>query len=114
MAEQDFSTHYEQTLLAVEEAVEAVVDNYDADIDFESVNDILTLTCPDGSSIIITRQSATKQLWVAAKSGGFHFDLQNKHWVCDADGETLSDKLTSMCLQQANVQIDFSSLAQTC
>ncbi|MDG2176750.1 MAG: iron donor protein CyaY [Gammaproteobacteria bacterium] len=114
MAELDFSTHYEQTLLAVEEAVEAVIDNNDADIDFESVNDILTLTCPDGSSIIITRQSATKQLWLAAKSGGFHFDLQNNHWVCDADGEKLPDKLTSMCLQQANVQIDFFALNQIC
>jgi len=76
MTEQDFSTRYEQTLLIVEEAVESAIDDNDADIDFESMNDILTLTCSDGSSIIFTRQSATSQLWLAAKSGGFHFDLE--------------------------------------
>ena len=119
MTESDFDTHYEKTLLAVESAVEEVaveevIDNTDAEIDFESGNDILTLTCPDGSLIIITKQSATSQLWLAAKSGGFHFDMKDKSWVCDTDGETLPDKLTSMCLQQANAQIDFSALDQLC
>ena len=114
MTEQDFSTRYDQTLLIVEQAVESAIDDNDADIDFESMNDILTLTCSDGSSIIFTRQSATSQLWLAAKSGGFHFDLENNRWICDADGETLLDKLTSICLLQANVQIDFSALDKPC
>ena len=114
MTEPGFNTLYEQTLMTVEGTVEEAIDNNDVDIDFESVNDILTLTCPDGSSIIITRQSATNQLWLAAKSGGFHFDFQNKRWVCDADGESLSDKLTSMCIQQADVQLDFSALDKLC
>ena len=104
MSDADFPTRYEQTLMAIEDAVE----NSGADLDYETVNDILTLTCPDGSSIIITRQSATQQLWVAAKSGGFHFDMTPDAWVCDADGETLADKLGRICRSQGGADIDFS------
>jgi len=103
MSDQNFNARYEQTLFAIEEAVEESGE----DMDFESVNDILTLTCSDGSSIIITRQSATQQLWLAARSGGFHFDMNDSGWVCDSDGQTLSDKLSAICLEQGGVSIEF-------
>ena len=103
MSDNDFSTRYEETLLAIEDAIEESGE----DIDYETVNDILTLTCPDGSAIIVTKQSATSQLWLAAKSGGFHFDLEDGEWICDSDGETLRGKLAAICRQQAGVGIEF-------
>jgi len=103
MTEQDFNSRYEQTLLAIEDAVEESGE----DLDYESVNDILTLTCTDGTAIIITRQSATRQLWLAARSGGFHFDMHDSSWLCDSDGETLYDKLSAICLEQGGVSIQF-------
>jgi CyaY protein len=107
MSDAEFSTRYEETLIAIEDAVE----NSGADLDYETVNDILTLTCPDGSSIIITRQSATRQLWLAAKSGGFHFDMTTEGWVCDSDRESLIHKLTNIFREQAGVDINFSDMA---
>lgn len=106
MSTPEFHSRYEETLLAIEDAVEVAVDDSGIDVDFESVNDILTITCSDGSAIIITPQSATGQLWVAAKSGGFHFDLAGDGWVCDADGETLTEKLTRICREQAGLDIE--------
>jgi CyaY protein len=108
MSTADFSTHYEKTLLAIEDAVERALEESDVDLDYESVNDILTLTCPDGSAIIITRQSATQQLWLAAKSGGFHFDMDGDGWTCDTDGQSLAEKLGNICRQQAGVDIQLS------
>ena len=105
MSSATFSSSYEQTLSDIEQAVEALIDESDVDLDYETVNNILTLTCPDGSSIIITPQSATGQLWLAARSGGFHFDLKEGEWVCDSDGETLKEKLSAIGLQQAGVAI---------
>jgi CyaY protein len=104
MSNADFITRYEETLIAIEDAIE----NSGTDIDYESVNDILTLTCPNGSLIIITRQSATQQLWLAAKSGGFHFDLRDGDWVCDTDGESLAFKLADICKMQGGADIDFA------
>ena len=103
MSDADFSTRYEDTLVAIEDTVE----DSGTDLDYETVNDILTLTCANGSAIIITRQSATRQLWLAAKSGGFHFDMGDDDWICDADGETLSAKLSAICKSQGSVDIEF-------
>ncbi len=103
MNELDFNTRYEETLLAIEDAIEESGE----DLDFESVNDILTLTCSNDSLIIITKQSATSQLWLAAKSGGFHFDRQGDGWVCDSDGQSLSDMLAHICQEQGGVNIQF-------
>ena len=70
---------------------------------------MLTLTFRNGSVAIISRQSAIHQLWLAARSGGFHFDYDGsrKQWVCTANGKTLPDMLSEVCLQQGNVQLDF-------
>jgi len=107
MSNPDFSTQYDQTLMAIENIVEAAIEESDIELDYETVNDILTLTCANGSSIIITRQSATSQLWLAAKSGGFHFDFVDGQWLCDSDQESLGSKLQSICLTQGAVNINF-------
>lgn len=108
MSSPDFNTRYDETLLAIEEAVEEAIDFIETELDFETINDILTLTCEDGTSIIITRQSATSQLWLAARSGGFHFDLVDGQWICDSDQESLGIKLSGICRSQGGVDIDFS------
>ena len=108
MTNPDFNTHYDETLLTIEETVEEAMENSDVEMDYETINDILTLTCEDGTSIIITRQSATDQLWLAARSGGFHFDLVEGQWICDADQESLGNKLSSICQTQGGLSINFS------
>ena len=102
MTDAEFETLYSQTLLQIEDAIEAA----DPDMDYETVNDILTVTCPDGSSIIFTRQTAARQLWLAAKSGGFHFDYDpdEASWVCYS-GESLGQKLKDIFLQQAGMEL---------
>ena len=106
----DFYKHYEATLLAIENAVEAAVNEGDVEMDYETVNDILTLTCADDSTIIITPQSATSQLWLAARSGGFHFDLANGRWTCKTDGELLADKLAAICSAQGGLDVVFEGI----
>ena len=70
MNESDFDQLAEETMLAIEEAI----DESGADIDYDNAGGILTLEFPNGSQIIVNKQAPLKQLWVAARSGGFHFD----------------------------------------
>jgi len=60
-----------KTLLAIEAAIEERA----PDIEFETQGEILSLEFPDASHIIINKQRPLKQIWVAARSGGFHYDL---------------------------------------
>jgi CyaY protein len=106
MTEAEFLAHYKQTLAAIEETVEIAV-QADVDIDYESGNDMLTLMFNNGSVAIISRQSAIHQLWLAARSGGFHFEFNGTEWICTLNGRSLQDMLRDICLEQGKLELAF-------
>jgi CyaY protein len=110
MTDAEFLSLYKATLVDIEERVEAAIVNDDAGIDYESGNDMLTLSFENRSVAIISRQSAIKQLWLAARSGGFHFDYDETAatWVCTVNGQTLQAMLSEICLDQGGVRISFT------
>ena len=67
-------------------------------------------TFRSGSVAIISRQSAIRQLWLAARSGGFHFDYDEgeEQWICTVNGQSLPDMLSEVCLEQGGVRIRFA------
>ena len=85
MNESEFHQRVDAMLLAIEEAI----DDSGTDLDYENAAGILTLELENGSQIIINRQTPVKQLWLAARSGGYHFDWSDEAggWVRDSDGE---------------------------
>ena len=109
MTEAEFLRLYKQTLVQIEETVETAINELDTDIDYESANDMLTLNFNNGSVAIISRQSAISQLWLAARSGGFHFDYDaaGSKWVCTVNERSLQDMLTEICLEQGAVTLAF-------
>jgi CyaY protein len=108
MTEAEFLAYYQATLKKIEETVEAAINEADAAIDYESGSDMLTLSFANRSVIIISRQSAIRQLWVAARSGGFHYDVDGAAgWRCSTTGESLAVMLGRMCREQGSVEIAF-------
>ena len=77
-----------------------VSDHFDA-FDTEKSGNVLTLEHEDGAQIIINRHAANQELWIAAKSVGYHFQHKNGAWLASRDGsefyavlsQTLSDLL---------------------
>jgi CyaY protein len=112
MTEAQFLETYKRTLRQIEETVEAAINDEDAEIDYESGNDMLTLSFSNGSVAIVSRQSAISQLWLAARSGGYHFERDQKQnqWVCTVNGETLSGMLEGVCREQGAIQLAFPPL----
>lgn len=109
MTEAEFLILYRHTLAQVEETVEAAIQDDDADMDYESASDMLTLTFRDASVAIISRQSAIAQLWLAARSGGFHFDFDagKRQWICTVNGQSLQQMLTTICQEQGGIALHF-------
>lgn len=105
MTESEFLQQAEETMLSIEDAL----DECETDIDFDSVGDVLTLIFESGSQIIINKQTPLKQLWVAAKSGGYHFDWVESQWVLDSDhSQTLSHCLNQYCSEHAGETVDLN------
>ena len=99
MNESDFNQLAEDTMLAIEEAI----DNCGVDIDYDNAGGILTLEFDNGSRIIINKQTPLSQLWVAARSGGFHFDYDAtaKCWRLQGKNNELFLCLGRYCSEQA-------------
>ncbi len=102
MNDSEFNALADTTLIAIETAVE----DLETDIDFEMAGGILTLTFENGSKVIINRQIATHEIWVAAKSGGFHCGVTPSGWVCNTTKESLAALLSRVCTEQAGEKVE--------
>lgn len=76
------SGEFNQKVDDILDAIDTALDDCDADLDWDSLGGVLTIECENGSQVIINRQEPTLQIWVAARSGGFHFsyDADSNCW----------------------------------
>ncbi len=97
---------------AAQQSVEDAFYDSNLDIDLENSGGVLTVRFPNGSQLILSRQPALRQLWVAARSGGFHFDYDaaETRWISDNGNEALGEFLTRATLEQSGEAIDFEPL----
>jgi CyaY protein len=82
------------------DAIESSIDATGADVDIERSGTVLTLTCADGSRVVVNAQAPMQQIWVAARSGGFHFALREGTWIDTRDGAELFAALSRILSQQ--------------
>ena len=105
-SESDFVALTDRVLAAIGEAVDAD----DGDLDWSENDGVLTIECPDGSRLIVNRHLPNRELWVAARTGGFHFRSDGDSWRDTRGGEELSAALSRLLELQAGVPIAFGVL----
>ena len=101
MNESEFNQQIDDLLMEIEDAIE----ESGVDIDYETVAGILTLDFENGSQVIINRQVAMRQLWVAAKSGGFHLEWVEEQWVTSTTKEIMSALIDRVCTEQSGESV---------
>ncbi len=107
MNESEFQEIADQTI----EDMQNAIDNSGADIDYDDIGGVLTLEFENGSKIIFSKQGAMNQLWMAAKSGGFHFDynVETQLWLCDiGENEELYAMLSRLATEQSGEEMRIS------
>lgn len=103
MDDKEFNALADAVLARIEAAVEAS----GADLDFEpQPGGILEIEFADGSKIIVNRHGVVKEMWVAARAGGFHFRWDGSAWRDTRDNEELMAKLSRLASQQAGETIE--------
>lgn len=65
---------------AIFDQIEAALDEGEFDVDINRNGNVLELAFDRGAKIIINRHSANQELWLAARSGGFHYRFSNGKW----------------------------------
>lgn len=96
MTETEFNELAEATL----DAIEAAVDATGADIEASRSGNVLTLELADGGKVVINSQAPMQQMWVAARSGGFHYARDGDRWRDTRDGSELFAALSRILSSQ--------------
>jgi CyaY protein len=100
MTDSEFEALADAALAAVERAVE------DLDVDLQrKAAGVLELEFGDGSKMIVNRHAAAREIWVAAKSGGFHFRHDGRAWRDTRDGTELFAALSRLVSAQSGTPV---------
>jgi CyaY protein len=96
MTDSEFNDLADATLDAIEAAVEAT----GADIEAARTGNVLTLELADGGKVVVNSQGPMQQMWVAARSGGFHYAREGQQWRDTRDGSELFAALSRILSSQ--------------
>lgn len=92
------------------DAIGGALDASGGELDWAENDGVLSIECPDGSRIIVNRHVPNRELWVAAKSGGFHFRADGDAWRDTRSGEELGAALARLLQAQAGTPVRLPAL----
>ncbi len=108
--ETEFIAQADALLAAIGRALDDAQDDSDADVDIDwsLVDGILTIDCGAGGKLIVNRHVPNREIWVAARSGGFHFRDRGGRFVDTRSGEALDASLSRLLREQAGLDAALS------
>jgi CyaY protein len=110
ITESEFIAAADRTLAAIGEALDAALEGSDADVDWSLNDGILEIECDDGSKLIVNRHVANREIWVAARSGGFHFKSREGAWRDTRSGDELGAALAALIRAQTGLPVALPGL----
>ena len=106
MSEKEFLDLAETTLNTIEAAMDRLNDEDVIDVECKRSGNVLEIEFIDnGSKIIINSQAPMKEMWVAAKSGGFHYRHTDGAWRNTRDGSELYAALSILASAQGGAAV---------
>jgi CyaY protein len=107
MTDTEYLELAEDTLDAIETVLEEINDAGDVDIEYERSGNVLTLEFENDSKIIVNLQPPMQEIWIAAKSGGYHFKYVEGAWRDTRNSTEFFAALSQAASQQAGAPLTF-------
>src|SRR5438034_6362515 len=108
--ETEFIAAADATLATIGLALDAALETGNADVDWTLNDGILEIECADGSKLIVNRHVPNRELWVAARAGGFHFRAVDARWRDTRSGDDLNAVLARLLRAQAGLAMTLPAL----
>ena len=86
LSDSEFHARAHAVLSAIEATLDRWLQDDEIDIDSQRTGGLLELQFPSGSKIVVNTQPPLHELWLAARTGGYHFRLVNGEWVDSRSG----------------------------
>lgn len=108
LSDADYHAKSHALLARIEAQVDAWLEADVVDIDTHRTGGLLEMTMPGGSKIVINTQPPLQELWLAARSGGYHFKWDGAQWV-DREGQEFCARLSRSASEQAGQALTFTA-----
>jgi len=106
MTESEFLALADQALTAIESSLEDATSDTNLDVECSRSGNVLEIEFVDnGSKIIVNSQTPMQEIWVAARSGGFHYRREGSQWLNTRDGSELFAALSRMVSEQSGLDL---------
>ena len=97
MTDSEFEALTDAALARIEQAIDAS----GLDVDVQSgAGGVLEIEFGNGTKMVVNRHGPAREIWVAAKSGGFHFRWNGSAWRDTRDGSELFAALSKLVSAQ--------------
>ena len=107
MTDLEYLDAAERALQKIEAACDRINDSTDADIDNQRTGGMVTLVFANGSQIVVNLQKPLQEIWLAAKSGGYHYRFDGQHWHDTKGTGELFAQLSACATEQAGRSVVF-------
>lgn len=105
MNETEYHQKSEDILNALQNVLEPVDENGDAEVEYQG--GILTIDLPGGKQLLISKHTASRQIWLSSPiSGGLHFSCRDGAWLLP-DGRSLEAVLSQELKTLAGIHVAF-------
>ena len=101
------------TLEAIARALDQALARSDVDLDWTLNDGILEIEAEGGVKLVVNRHLPNREIWVAARAGGFHFRCLDGCWRDTRGGDELGDALARLIKALAGLDVDFGTLPAT-
>ncbi|MGC0154065.1 iron donor protein CyaY [Chromobacterium vaccinii] len=71
---------------AIFDRIEAAIDAQGLDADTLRQGNVLEIEFDGGDKVIVNRHAVNQEMWIAARSGGYHFSRRDGGWIASRDG----------------------------
>lgn len=109
MTDPEYMDRAEAALAAIERGCDRLNDATDVDLDNQRVGGMITISFANGSQLIVNLQKPLQEIWLAARSGGYHYRHDGRAWVDTKTGEEFFANLSREASAQGGQPLVFSS-----
>lgn len=109
MTDPEFMNRAEALLRQIESGCDRIADETDVDIDNQRVGGMITITFANRSQIVVNMQKPLQEIWLAARSGGYHYRFDGRQWLDTKGAGELLANLSRAASEQAGVMLRFEA-----
>lgn len=109
LSDGEFHTRAQRVLATIEATLDRWLQNDVIDIDSQRTGGLLELDIPGGGKVVVNTQPPLHELWLAARTGGFHFRWVDDRWVDTREGGEFFAVLSREISAQAGRPLSITS-----